>query len=176
MPEDQKPTNQTPTPAQPQAPSADDFIKEINRLKETTVPKEELQKYKDENAKLIKTLANGGSISEEQAKEAKMTSEDYAKELIKPHTNLEYAKLSLKQREKAIEEGKPDPYMPQGENFTEGRSTDAENAQRAADFLQSLVDDSDDNPQVFNSLLQARLKDDPAVVMAISARKANQKA
>lgn len=163
-------TNTTPAAA----PSSAEFIQEIQTLKETTVPKAEMDKLRQENAQLIKTLASGGSLPEEQEKEAKKTSDDYAKELTQRHTNLEYAKLSLKQREKALEEGKPDPYCPHGENFTEGMSTDADNAQKAADFLQDLVDESGDNPTVFNSLLQARLKDDPSVLMHLAAKRSKQ--
>lgn len=167
MPEENK-NNPQPTPS---APSSEQFIEQIQKLKETTVPKEQLEKLKQENAQLIKTLANGGSLPADQATEAKKTSDDYAKELTQRHTNLEYAKLSLKQRAKALEEGKPDPYCPHGENFTEGMTTDADNAQKAADFLQSIVDESGDNPTVFNSLLQARLKDDPALLMHLAAKR-----
>lgn len=169
MPEEKK----EQAPAQG-APSSEDFIKEIQHLKETTVPKDDMEKLRKENAQLIKTLANGGSLPAEKAKEAAMTSDDFAKELVKPHTNLDYVKLSLKQREKAIEEGKPDPYCPHGENFQEGRSDDADNAQKAADFFQSLVDESGDNPTVFNSLLQARLKDDPALLMHLAAKRSKK--
>lgn len=167
MPEEKQNTQQ----AQPEEASSEEYIKTIAELSKRPT-QEQVDKLRQENKQLIQTLATGGTLTQEQEAEAKMTSDDYAKELVKPHSNLEYVKLSLKQREKAIEEGKPDPYMPHGSNFTEGRTDDADNAQRAADFFQQLVDDSGDNPAVFNSLLQARLKDDPALMMHLAAKRA----
>lgn len=164
---------QQPAPAKD--PTSDEYIAAIQHLKETTVPKEEYEKKVAENKKLINAIATGQRDAEVAQKEATMTSDDFAKELVKRHTNLEYAQLALKQRAKAIEEGKPDPFMPHGASFKEGKADDADNANMAADFLQSIVDESDGNPAVFNSLFQARCKDDPVLIMRLAARKsANQ--
>lgn len=170
MPEEKQTTQQ----AQPEETSSEEYIKTIAELSKRPT-QEQVDKLRQENKQLIQTLASGGTLTQEQEADAKKTSDDYAKELVQSHSNLDYVKLSLKQREKALEEGKPDPYMPHGANFQEGRADDAENAQRAADFFQRLVDDSGDNPAVFNSLLQARLKDDPTIMMHLAAKKSGRK-
>lgn len=137
-----------------------DYIQAIKELKENTVPKEQYAKLKAENKQLLDTLVTGGQLEPEKA-EPKKTSDDWAKELVGRHTNLEYAEIALAQRQAALEEGKPDPFMPVGMNFTQSRATDAQDAQAAADLLQSCVDDSDGDPNVFLGLFQSRVKDLP---------------
>lgn len=167
MPEEEKAKSE----ATAKKDSAEDYIKAIKDLKENTVPKAEYERKVEENRKLLQTLVEGGQLSKEEEEEAKKTSDDYARELMKPHTNLEYAKIALKQREKAIEEGKGDPFVPRGLNFDQGTSHDQEDAQAAADLLQSCIDDSNDDPEAFRALFQARTKDLPIMKMKAQARK-----
>lgn len=141
-----------------------DYIKAIQDLKDTTVPKEQYAKLKAENKQLLDTLVAGGQLEPQQAEKRK-TSEEWAKELVGHHTNLEYAEIALKQREAALEEGKPDPFIPSGRNFTQSRATDAQDAQAAADLLQSCVDDADGDPNVFLGLFQSRVKDLPGATL-----------
>lgn len=163
--------NKVATPENATDTTAQDYINAIKELKETTVSKELYDKKVQENKQLLDTLVQGGSISPETAEEAKKTSADYAKELAKPHTNLEYAKISLKHREACIQEGHPDPYMPSGMNFRDGRPEDAGDAEAVAEMLQSCIDDCDDNPDVFLSLYQARTVDLPMAKMKKSLRR-----
>lgn len=150
--------------------TSQDYLEAIKKLKENSVPKSEYDKKVEENKQLLKTLVEGGQISQETAKEAEKTSDDYAKELIKPHTNLEYAQIALKQREKAIEEGKPDPFIPTGLNFQNATAHDAEDAETAAEMLQSCIDDSQGDPEAFRALFQARTKDLPQMKMKNSKK------
>lgn len=151
--------------------SQEDYIEAIKKLKENSVPKAEYEKKVEENKKLLQTLVEGGQLSQEEAKEAEKTSDDYAKELIrKNHTNLEYAILALKQREKAIEEGKPDPFVPAGLNFQNATAHDGEDAESAAEMLQSCVDDCNGDPEAFRALFQARTKDLPQLKMKQSKK------
>lgn len=178
MDKDQTTPEKPVTPAAAEATPSDtaaDYIATIQKLKETTVPKAEAEaevaKLKAENKQLITALANGqGNPNGEDAHDSNY----YAQELCKPHTNLDYARISLKHREKCLAEGKDDPYIPSGANFTQGTDKDAEIAQNTADFLQSAVEDSNGDPAAFNAFLQARMRDDPAVVAAIAARKAKE--
>lgn len=138
-----------------------DYIEAIKELKENSVPKDDYNKIVDENKKLVKALVDGGQIANPDP-EDEMTSEDIAKELCKPGiTNLRYAELSLKHREKCLEEGKKDPYMPDGLNFKQGLNSDAEDAQKVADMLKSCIDQAQGNPDMYTSLLQAHMKDLP---------------
>lgn len=164
MPEEEKKNdNETKTTSE--------YIEAIQKLKENTVPKAEYEKKVEENKKLLKTLVEGGQISQEEKAEAEKTSDDYAKELIKKnHTNLEYAILALKQREKAIEEGKPDPFVPTGLNFQNATAHDEEDAESAAEMLQSCIDDSNGDPEAFRALFQARTKDLPQLKMKQSKK------
>lgn len=154
---------------------AADYIAAIKELKENTVPKSEYEKKVAENRQLLDTLVSGGQISKEEEEEMTKSSDDYAAELVKPHTNLDYAKIALRQREKAIEEGKGDPFVPRGLNFHEGQASDAENAEKAAELLQSCVDDCGDDPEAFLALFQSRVRDNPQLKMRQAAQKANRR-
>lgn len=167
--------NTAPTaPETPAAPSSEEYIKTIKELSKRPT-QEEYDALKKENGQLVHALAKGEMLPGSSPAAPEKSSNDYAKDLMKPGlTNLEYVTLSLKQRSKAIEEGKPDPYLPQGKNFTQGTKDDADNAEKAAEFLQGCVDEADGDSAAFTALLQAKLRDDPQVQIAIQARKAAQ--
>lgn len=167
--------NPAPTvPEAPAAPSSEEYIRTIQELSMRPT-QEEYDALKKENGQLVHALAKGETLPGSAPAAPEKSSDEYAKDLMKPGlSNLEYVTLSLKQRSKAIEEGKPDPYMPQGKSFTQGTKDDAEDAKSAAEFLQSCVDEANGNSAAFTALLQARLKDDPQVAIAIQARKAAQ--
>lgn len=154
--------NKQAAPEQPaNSDNVQDYINAINQLKETTVSRELYDKKVQENKQLLDTLVSGGSIEPEKAAEAKQTSVELAKELAKPHTNLDYAKLALKHREACISEGKDDPFVPHGLNFRDSRPEDTQDAEAAAELLQTCIDESDNDPEVFRSLFQAYTQDLP---------------
>lgn len=155
--------NEKTTPTQPEQQTATpkEYIDAIAKIRENSVPREEYQKKVDENKALLDTLVQGGSIDAQQYAQKTMSSDELAKELMKPQTNLEYAKTALAHRSACIAEGKPDPFSPHGRSFANGLPTDEDDAQSVADLLQSCIDECNNDPEAFRALMQAHMKDAP---------------
>lgn len=139
--------------------NAQDYIEEIQKLKESTVPKDQYQKLLEDNKRLIQSLASGEK-GEAEGASAGATLEELRKKLSNPEdmTNLEYITAALELREKVMETGGDDPFLPNG---THARATaaDREAAERVAAVMQECVDAADGNDGVFTAQLMARTYD-----------------
>lgn len=139
--------------------NAQDYIAEIQKLKESTVSKEQYQKLLEDNKRLIQSLASG-ERGEAEGASAGATREELRKELSNPEymTNLKYVTTALEFREKIMESGGNDPFLPIG---THARATaaDREAAERVAAVMQECVDAADGNDGVFTAQLMARTYD-----------------
>lgn len=136
-----------------------DYIAEIQKLKESTVSKEKYQKLLEDNKRLIQSLASG-ERGEAEGASAGATLEELRKKLSNPEdmTNLEYVTTALELRERIMESGGDDPFLPNG---THARATaaDREAAERVAAVMQECVDAADGNDGVFTAQLMARTYD-----------------
>lgn len=121
-----------------------------NLLKENSDLKEAKREYYD---KLLNN--NSEPVEVNEVVDTKALTEKIMTEEL---TNLDYIKSVLKLRNALIEEGKPDPFLASGvkAKITED---DRAIADRVAEGLQELVDESNDDPEVFTALYQARVKD-----------------
>lgn len=139
--------------------NAQDYIEEIQKLKESTVPKDQYQKLLEDNKRLIQALASGEK-GEAEGASAGATLEELRKKISNPEdmTNLEYITAALELREKVMETGGDDPFLPNG---THARATaaDREAAERVAAVMQECVDAADGNDGVFTAQLMARTYD-----------------
>lgn len=140
--------------------NAQDYIAEIQKLKESTVSKEQYQKLLEDNKRLIQSLASGERGEAEGASAGATLEEELRKKLSNPEdmTNLEYVTTALELREKIMESGGDDPFLPNG---THARATaaDREAAERVAAVMQECVDAADGNDGVFTAQLMARTYD-----------------
>lgn len=133
---------------------AGDYIEAIKEMKKNSVSKEEYDKLKDENKKLIQSLVNGESYQGDGAPEEKKDIDKMRRELFdKDHTNLEYITQSLALRDEIIEKGGPDPFLPIGSKIAP-TPDDVTAANRVADGLKHCVEVADGDPSVFNRELQ----------------------
>lgn len=136
-----------------------DYIAEIQKLKESTVSKEKYQKLLEDNKRLIQSLASGDR-GEAECAGAGATLEELRKKLSNPEymTNLEYVTTALELREKVMESGGKDPFLPNG---THARATaeDREAAERVAAVMQECVEAADGNDGLFTAQLMARTYD-----------------
>lgn len=134
-----------------------DYIAEIQKLKESTVSKEQYQRLLEDNKRLIQSLASG---ERGEAEGASAGVEELRKKLSNPEdmTNLKYITAALELREKVMETGGDDPFLPNG---THARATaaDREAAERVAAVMQECVDAADGNDGVFTAQLMARTYD-----------------
>lgn len=137
-----------------------DYIAEIEALRAGTVSKDDYNKLRDENRKLISALSKGEVIS---APAQKTNLKDDINALAKKLTdgelsNLEYCKASIELRDKMIEAGENDPYLPFGHKIAP-TSSDIEAANRVAETLKECIEYADGDSQLFTAELQRRTAD-----------------
>ena len=136
-----------------------DYVEAINKLKDTTVPKEQYSKLKEENKRLIEALVKGEQI--EVQTETPVNVDELRKTLFngdRELNNLEYVDTALKLRKALIEKGERDPFLPSGTHVNITADM-IEKAQNVADVLQDCVDFADGDSGIFTAQLQRNLKD-----------------
>ena len=134
-----------------------DPISEIQKLKENSVSKDEYAKLKKENARLMKTLVEGGQISDPTPKKS---IPDMRKELFENEhlTNLEYCKRALELREAVMAEGGNDPFLPYGEKISPTQE-DIDAAERVATVMKNAIEYANGDSQLFTNELLRNTKD-----------------
>lgn len=138
-----------------------DYVAAIKELQNNTVSKEQYNKLRTENKKLLDALVTGQQI--ELPKEKNVDVNELRKSLFggkKELNNLEYVETMLKLREAVIEKGEPDPFLPVGSkvNITAEMIDKANNV---AEGLQYCVDFAEGDSGIFTAQLQRITKDAP---------------
>lgn len=134
-----------------------DYITAIKELKENSVDRSKYEQLRAENKKLLDSIVNGTPV-EVKVEEKKSIEELRAAYLKEDQSNLEYITNTLKLREALIAEGKPDPFLPIGEQIMP-TDADIQTAQKVAAVLQECVDYAEGDSAVFTNELQRRLVD-----------------
>ncbi len=135
-----------------------DYLAAIKELKENSVDRSEYDKLKAENKKLLDSIVNGTEIAQQPSEEKKSIEELRTAYLKEDQTNLEFISNTLKLREALMAEGKPDPFLPVGEQILP-TDDDVAKAQHVAEVLQECVDYAEGDSNVFTNELQRRLVD-----------------
>ena len=144
-----------------------EYIDAIATLKQNSVDKARYESLRQENKKLLDALVNGGQLDagaiKEEPKEDIKTLRDrvFNKE---NQSNLEYWTSVLALRDRLLEEGQEDPFVPQGRKI-QATMQDYEAAQRVADGMKSLVDYANGNNEVFLSESQRRIRDTSKTIL-----------
>lgn len=136
-----------------------DYLAAIKELKQNSVDKADYDALRLENKKLLDAVVNGQQV-ETSENEPKETIQELRDKLFnnEDQTNLEYVQNALKLRNRLLEEGYEDPFVPQGNKIV---ATDADyaRAEKVATVLQEMVDEADGNPDVFRNEYQRRVKE-----------------
>lgn len=141
-----------------------DYIAALKELKENTVSKEQYLKLKDENKKLINSLAAGETLTVESAPN-KRTKEELVKVVMGDNSsNLEVWTAALELRDQMIESGDKDPFLPHGHNI-QPTLDDIAGVERVVNGIGNAIDLADGNSDVFNAELQ-RIIVDPVIPRA----------
>lgn len=131
-----------------------DYIAEIQNLRETTVPKDEYNRLREENKRLISSLAKGETITQPKAKPD--INELRKRVFDNEHqSNLEYWGAVLELRDAVIDSGAPDPFLPQGHKVVP-TTEDIECANRVAAVVKDCIDYADGDSQLFTNELMRR--------------------
>lgn len=158
----------------PEETSNVELAKALKEAREKSVPKEEYDKLREENKRLVSEIINGGGEGNGQASPEQQESVDIAKlrdELYGPNcselSNLEFWTKTLQLRKAVIEQGDPDPFLPVGAKISP-TDDDEEKANNVADVVQQCIDESGGNSEVFTALLQSRTNNDsPQLTMRL---------
>ena len=143
--------------------NTNDYIEQIKKLKESSVSKDDYNKLKADNKKLIDALANGTQL--EGKVEPKVSAVDKINELRTKLfskgsnlSNLDYCKTAVELRDALIENGDKDPFLPFGHNVVTTDS-DIESANRVATVMKECIDYADGDSDIFTNELQRRTVD-----------------
>ena len=132
-----------------------DYIAQIQELKNNSVSREAYEAMREENRKLLTSLVNGTGKSAEEPAAAKKSIEELRKNLFNSDSlsNLEYCKTAVELRDRLIEEGHPDPFLPSGKNIV-ATDEDIACANRVAAALKQCIDYADGDSAIFTNELQ----------------------
>lgn len=137
---------------------AQDYLDNLNALKENMVSRDEYQKILDDNRKMANALANGINYSGEEAKEP-VNIDELREKIFSPEhqrkTNLQYFTEVLQLRDALIEAGENDPFLPFNREYIPTQQ-DMADAERIANNLKESVECAAGDPAVFNVELQRR--------------------
>ena len=136
------------------------YIEALNQLKANSVDKADYDKLKAENKKLLDSIVNGTEIAQAQLME-KADINELRKKLFTSGddglSSLEYADTALKLRQRLIEEGNEDPFVPHGSQYSPTQ-IDYDRADRVAAVLQECVDNAEGDDATFLAELKKRLR------------------
>ena len=139
-----------------------DYIAQIKNLKENSVSKDDYNKLKADNKKLIDALASGTQMD---VVEPKVSAVDKINELRKKLfskgsnlNNLEYCKTAVELRDALIANGERDSFLPFGHNVI-ATDSDIETANRVATVMKECIDYADGDSDIFTNELQRRTVD-----------------
>ena len=146
-----------------------DYIEAIQNLKDNTVSKEQYEKLRAENKKLLNAVLNDQKAEKEEPVETveqlqqdlKSIKKDLANAQEKGMSNLEFCSKALKYREKAMKLGLQDPFVPNSPTGPD--ENDFRSAERVAEALQKCVDESKGNPATFRNLFEQTVRDDSKI-------------
>ena len=136
-----------------------DYIATIKELKQNSVDKAKYDALRLENKKLLDAVVNGQTV-EVQSQVQKEDIQTLRNKVFNnpDQTNLEYITNALNLRNRLLEEGYEDPFVPQGAKIS-ATQADYDRANKVATVLQEMVDEADGDPNVFLNEYQRRVKD-----------------
>ena len=143
--------------------NTNDYIEQIKKLKESSVSRDDYDKLKADNKKLIDALANGTPINDKVESKVSAVEKinNLRTKLFSKESNLdnlEYCKTAVELRDALIENGNRDPFLPFGHDVV-ATDSDYESANRVATIMKECIDYADGDPDVFTNELQRRTVD-----------------
>ena len=136
-----------------------DYLATIQQLKQNSVDKAKYDALRLENKKLLDAVVNGQTVEVQSQVQKEDIQTLRNKVFNNPNqTNLEYITNALNLRNRLLEEGYDDPFVPQGTQISAVQA-DYDRANKVATVLQEMVDEADGDPNVFLNEYQRRVKD-----------------
>lgn len=143
--------------------NTEDYLAAIKELKQNSVGRDEYEKLKAENKKLIAAVVNGQPGEEvpqavvHTKEEINQLRQDLFGKSIEL-TNLEYVSKALELRDALIENGEPDPFLPVGKQISP-TSEDVEAAEKVAQVYRECIEYAEGDTEAFTTELMRRTRD-----------------
>lgn len=149
-------------------PMEQDYLEQIEKLKQTTVDKGQYDKLLEENRKLLSSIVDGQVFQQEEPKEEKVDIQELRKELFSEDqhlNNLQYWEKALKLRKTLIAEGKNDPFLPFGHQVSPDVN-DVARVENLVNVVQECIDNAQGDSIAFTNELNRRTKEAMPVLRA----------
>lgn len=130
-----------------------DLLQEIKNLQENTVSKEEYLKLQEKNKNLMRQIINGGGTKSEADDTVGL--QEIRKNIFEKNediSNRDFWKNVLALRKERLEKEGVDVFLPKGRKTRYSRE-DMESANHVAEVIGQILEDSEENPQIFTALL-----------------------
>lgn len=137
-----------------------DYVAAIQELQNNTVSKEQYNKLRSENKKLLDALVNGETV-ESSVQKPQVDIDQLRKDLFNPDaqlSNLEFTEKALELRDALLEKGEPDPFLPIGSRIAP-TAEEAQQAENVAQVYRDCVDYAQGDSEVFTNELMRRTID-----------------
>ena len=147
------------------------LAKALKETRENSVSKEEYERLKAENKRLVSEIINGegGSGNGQATPPQEADIEALKNKLYGPKcselTNLEFWKLTLELRDAVIKKDGVDPFLPHGANI-KPTDNDVERANAVAQVVSECIEEADGDSGVFTALLQSKINNDSQALTA----------
>lgn len=137
-----------------------DYIDAINGLKQELAQTAKKNEALEAEARKLRNQFLNGMPVETQAQVQKEDIQTLRNKVFNnpDQTNLEYITNALNLRNRLLEEGYEDPFVPQGTQIS-ATQADYDRANKVANVLQEMVDEADGDSNVFLNEYQRRVKD-----------------
>lgn len=133
-------------------------INDLNtKIKTEMVSKESYNQLKKENQQLLNSLVNGNSDGFRPKEDTFNRKEAEEKLISRNTTNLDFWKSTIAICEDEIAKGHEDPMVPHSKNV-EPTSADFEFAENLRETIKQAINDSDDDPVRFRTIVSGILK------------------
>ena len=123
-----------------------DYISAISEMKQNMVSREEYEKVRADNKRLVKEEVDVNALRQELFGKSR-----------RDLSNLDFVDKALQLRKALMEKGEQDPFVMKAGRTSSPEADDFKKAERVASVLQECVDIADGNPDVFNNEFQRRL-------------------
>lgn len=139
-----------------------DYIAAIKELKENSVSKDDYLKLKAENKKLLDSLVAGETIEKTKPEEKESIESIKNRAFATGGRNIDIVQGIVDLRNRLIENGEPDPFLPNGHEYNL-EYQDELDAQNVADLFQTCLDAAQGDPDVFDNEFQRHLAPTPVI-------------
>ena len=123
-----------------------DYIEAIKEMKANSVSKEDYNKLKEENKKLLQAVVNGETIEIENQKPVDI--KEIKKRMLNAESSLDGFSAALDLRDAIMAAGGDDPFLPSGKKVM-ATDEDIVTAKKVADGLRHCVEYADGDPHIF---------------------------